>query len=317
MEMAQLNEALVAAVAAASRQSQLTRRLEGIEKDLNRLRTEVARLETELTEEERDVLRLKQSSLVGLWYDLIGRRAEQIAKEEEEAAHAHLHFAEAEERLHTLEGERSELVATLGALGKAADQLEDLLAEKRRLIRVQYPEAADRLLDWDQEAHDLQRLQVELAEAKAAGSRAVAALEGMADALESAHRLGVWDTWTRGGILVDLAKHDRLDDAEDWAHEVQAALVAFQRELRDVDVAVQAPTIEIDGWDRGLDIFFDNIFTDWSILRKIEDAMERVEQAGFQLNDLADRLDRQAAQGETDLERVRSERERFLTDFGR
>lgn len=314
--MTQLNTALSEAIAARSKQERLARRLKTVEDDLARLRSEVARLQTHLTAEERDVQRLKEGGLVGLWYDLVGKRETQMAKEEEEAALARVRLAEALERLQSLEGERSELAADLGALSDPDGQIEKLLAEKRRLIRQQYSAAADRLLSFDEEERRLQSLQVELAEAMAAGQRAATALERMADSLESARRLGVWDTWMKGGFLVDMAKHRRLDEAESWADESRAALAAFQRELRDVDAALQAPIIGIDSWARGLDIWFDNLWTDWSILRKIDDALLGVRDTATHLNRLLDRLDRQLGEAAADLDRIQAEREGFITSFG-
>lgn len=316
MEMTQLNQALSEALSAHAKQERLARQLQTVENNLATMRPEVARLQTDLAQEEQDVQRLKEGGLLGLWYDLIGKRERQLAKEEEEAALARVQYAEASERLQTLEGERSELMANLGALGSPADQIEDLLAEKRRLIRLQYPEAADRLLTLDEKERRLQSLQVELAEAKAAGSRAVEALGQMERSLEKAHDLGVWDAWTKGGILVDLAKHERLEEAESWAEESRVALTAFQRELRDVDAAIQAPSIEIDSWDRGFDIWFDNLWTDWSILNRIDDALDRVRDTGNHLHGLLDRLKVRLAKVTADLDQVRSERERFLTGFG-
>lgn len=314
--MSQLNRDLSEAIAARSQQERLARRLKSVEADLAKMRSEVAKLKTDLAAEEQDVQRLKEGGLLGLWYDLTGRRERQLAKEEDEAALARLKFAEAAERLQALEGERSELAANLGALGNPADQVESLFAEKQRLIRQRYPEAADRLLTFDDEEHRLQTLEVELKEAQAAGSRAVKALGRMEDSLEDARGLGVWDTWLGGGLLVSIAKHDRMDDAQSWAEESRAALAAFQRELRDVDAAVQAPSIGIDSWERGLDIWFDNLWTDWSILRKIEGALERVQDASAQLRRLIDRLDRQHSETKDAMQRVRSEREGFIASFG-
>lgn len=316
MQMTQLNRALSEAISARAQKERLERRLKAVEHDLARMRPEVAHLQTDLAAEEQDVQRLKEGGLVGFWYDLIGKRERQLAKEEEEAVLARVRYAEATERLQRLEGERSELMASLGALGDPAGQIESLLAEKRLLIRTNYPDAADRLLTFDEEERGLHALQVELAEAKAAGSRAANALAQMERSLKKAHDLGVWDAWTKGGILVDLAKHDRLDEAESWAEEARAALAAFQRELRDVDAAIQAPSIGIDSWDRGFDIWFDNLWTDWSILNKIEGALEGVQDTAAQLRRLTDRLEDQLDETTASLERIRSEREAFITSFG-
>lgn len=316
MEMTQLNRALSEAISARSKQARLTRRLNSVEADLAKMRPEVSQLKTNLVAEEQDVQRLKEGGLLGLWYDLTGKRERQLAKEEEEAALARVRLAEATERLQSLEGERSELIADLGTLGDPGAQIESLLAEKQRLIRRQFPDAADLLLAFDEEERSLESLQVELEEARAAGDRATAALERMEDSLESARRYGVWDTWMGGGFLADMAKHQRLDEAESWAEESRAALAAFQRELRDVDAAIKAPTIGIDSWDRGFDIWLDNLWTDWSILNKIDDALEGVRHTAGQLESLTSRLERQLAETEVKLERVQAEREAFITSFG-
>ena len=63
----------------------------------------------------------------------------------------------------------------------------------------------------------------EVAEAVAAGRRALTSLETAADALGSASNWGLFDILA-GGIISSLVKRSRLDDAEEALGRARAAL---------------------------------------------------------------------------------------------
>ncbi|GMA38500.1 hypothetical protein [Mobilicoccus caccae] len=73
-------------------------------------------------------------------------------------------------------------------------------------------------------------------------------------------------------------KHQRLDEVTDQLQSASAVLDRFSRELADVDLpGVDAPVV--DGLSRGIDIFFDNIFTDLSVRGRIKEAAAQLDDA--------------------------------------
>ena len=117
----------------------------------------------------------------------------------------------------------------------------------------------------------------EVAEAVAAGRRALASLEEAADALDSASRWGLFDLLA-GGLLASLVKRSRIGDAEEALSRARADLLAFTREVSDVS-AIEELRVGVGPVATTLDVLADNPFVDLYVQRRIDDAQDNVEAA--------------------------------------
>ena len=117
----------------------------------------------------------------------------------------------------------------------------------------------------------------EVAEAIAAGRRALASLEEAADALDSAGNWGIFDIFLGGG-LTSAMKHVRINKAQTALSEARAYLRAFTRELADVR-AIEELRVDVSGLLAAVDIFVDNPFVDVFVQRQIDDAQDNVQAA--------------------------------------
>ena len=117
----------------------------------------------------------------------------------------------------------------------------------------------------------------EVAEAIAAGRRALASLEEAADALDSASNWGIFDIFLGGG-LTSAMKHVRINKAQTALGEARAYLLAFTRELADVR-AIEELRVDVSGLLTAVDIFVDNPFVDVFVQRQIDDAQDNVQAA--------------------------------------
>lgn len=117
----------------------------------------------------------------------------------------------------------------------------------------------------------------EVAEAIAAGRRALASLEEAADALDSAGNWGLFDI-VLGGGLTSAMKHVRINKAQTALGEARAYLRAFTRELADVR-AIEELRVDVSGLLTAVDIFVDNPFVDIFVQKQIDDAQDNVQAA--------------------------------------
>ena len=117
----------------------------------------------------------------------------------------------------------------------------------------------------------------EVAEAVAAGRRALASLEEAADALDSASNWGLFDLLA-GGIIASLVKRSRLDDAEEALERARADLYAFTREVSDVR-GIEELRVNVGSVASALDILVDNPFVDLYVQKRISDAEKNVRAA--------------------------------------
>lgn len=117
----------------------------------------------------------------------------------------------------------------------------------------------------------------EIMEAVTAGERALRSLYAAQEKLNSARNWGILDLFG-GGLITDLVKHSKMDDASAYIESAKYDLQIFQRELRDVDVPMNI-RMEIGGFLSFADFFFDGLVADYLVQSRIAEARSQVDDA--------------------------------------
>ena len=125
----------------------------------------------------------------------------------------------------------------------------------------------------------------EVREARAAGINTLNSLRRAQKQLDSARNWGVFDM-LGGGTLTSLIKHSKIDSARQYIDQAQYDLRVFQRELSDV----RLPNVNIDGFLTFADFFFDGLFADYLVQRRINEARQQLENACRQVEDILRQL---------------------------
>ena len=114
-----------------------------------------------------------------------------------------------------------------------------------------------------------------------------------------------------GGMLATMAKHGRMNDAQNATFQARQAISRFRTELADVS-QLRVPDLQVGGFTSFADYFFDGLFVDLYIQDKIGTARRSAEETAAQVEDLLSQLRRErdrTAERAAELER---ERERLL-----
>ncbi len=127
----------------------------------------------------------------------------------------------------------------------------------------------------------------EVDEAIWAGERALDSLREAKAKLNSARNWGIYDI-LGGGMISSIVKHSKMNSANEWVEQANHDLKRFAKELRDVDedgLYVEAGTLAST-----MDIFFDNVFSDFIVQNRINEArgeidrmIDRIERAVWDL----------------------------------
>lgn len=127
----------------------------------------------------------------------------------------------------------------------------------------------------------------EVDEAIRAGERALDSLREAKAKLDSARNWGIYDI-IGGGVISSVVKHSKMSSANEWVEQANHDLKRFAKELRDVDedgLYVQAGNLAST-----MDIFFDNVFSDFIVQNRINEArgeidrmIDRIERAVWDL----------------------------------
>ena len=239
-----------------------------------------------LTREELDVERLEGVSAARVWSAIRGSRQQDLDRERSEAGAA----AEAVDRQALVVEQLRERVA---GLSRRAAQLEDADAEYVSALEgVAGSGGMVADLHVREAVGELNRLRElrEVEQAQVAGRSALQGLLAAQQTIDNADAWSSWDTFGGGGMLSSAIKHERLDEARQRLQLAAEGLDRFTRELDDLSLpGVQLP--EFSGLTRGLDIWWDNVFTDLAVRDEIKRCKRSLEQTIARVEDTISSLD--------------------------
>ena len=290
------------------------RKLEASAAELRRQRdtyaTRVEELEQAMQEEQADVDRLEGRSLAAFFYNVVGKMDEKLTKERQEAYAARVKYDAAARELAGAEEDLCRCQAELDTLGDCEVRYAALLREKTQAVKAAGGAVAEQILALEERSAYLESQERELREASAAGQNALSTAEQILESLNSAENWGTWDL-VGGGLMADLAKHSRLDDAQESVEYLQSQLRAFRTELADVTISADFQ-VNIDGFLRVADYIFDGIFADWAVLDQINRSQAQVEDTRDQISGVLHHLHQMLVMAEEERARLQREIERLV-----
>lgn len=291
------------------------RKLETSAAELRRQRdTYAARaeeLKEAMREEQADVDRLEGRSLAAFFYNVVGKIDEKLTQERQEAYAARVRYDAAARELAGAEEDLARCQAELDVLSGCEERYAALLREKTQAVKAAGGAAAEQILRLEEREAYLESQERELGEASAAGQSALATADEILESLSSAEGWGTWDL-IGGGLIADLAKHSKLDEAQAAVEYLQSQLRAFRTELADVTISADFQ-VNIDGFLRFADYVFDGIFADWAVLDRINQAQAQVEDTRAQICAVLDRLGQMTDQAERERVGLRQEIEGLVS----
>lgn len=269
-------------------------RLETMLKELKKQREELQDRVDELVaikeKEQLDVERLERRSLANYFYQVVGKLDERLTVEKQEAYQAAVKYDVAFSELQAVEADIRAKELEYGRVRRSNERYQEVLREKQEAVKLSgIPEAAE-ILKLEAQITSLDVQLKELNEAISAGKRAEQIAEGILDSLSSAEGWGTWDL-LGGGLIADMAKHSHLDEAQGQVERLQGALRIFKTELSDVEIIADMQ-VNIDGFLRFADYFFDGLFADWSVMNRISEAQGQVKNVKGQISSLLGKLNR-------------------------
>ena len=263
-----------------------------------------------LYREQEDVEELERLSFASFLARIRGEQAERLDQERREAVAAKARYDAARRDLEDLEARFQAAQKERARLEGLRGRWKALMEEKEELLCQAGGERAKRLIQIGCDLDSLGSQIRELDEAICAGKDVGYALDQMIGQLDSAAGWGTWDI-LGGGMLATMAKHGRMNDAQNAAFQARQAISRFRTELADVS-QLRVPDLQVGEFTSFADYFFDGLFVDLYIQDKIGTARRSAEETAAQVEDLLSQLRRErdrTAERAAELER---ERERLL-----
>jgi len=216
-----------------------------------------------MDKEKKDVETLEKTSFSGILAKISGNYDEKRDKEYQEYLDAKLEYDRNFEAVNQL---KSELVRT----SEEVKNLESDYHSQKDHLFIAYPEGRVMAEKIEAEKKAWYSLRKELLEAKRAVENVLTLSNSAKRSFESARGWSTYDTFFRGGLIADIAKYSKIDEANDAVSRISSSSNIMNKELRDVDLAFHENMDTIGQGERIFDIAFDNIFSDWNVRSKIQ-----------------------------------------------
>ena len=289
--------------------------LEAKLRELERQRAEydrrVVSLRVAFREEQADVEKLEGRSLANYFFQVVGKLDDKLTKERQEAYAARVKLDAAERELAAIDGDIQDLYARLSDVRRAQEQYDAAILQKHIDVRDSNTTEGERLREMDAALASLEAYRKEIREAINAGSSAQATADRILGELESADNWNTWDMFGGGGMITHMAKHSHLDQAQDLTEELQQKLRRFKTELSDIQIAADTQ-VNIDGFLRFADYFFDGLFVDWTVGNRIKQSRSSVSDTRKQITRTLDQLTAMEQETLRRIDRLQVEQKEFL-----
>ena len=300
----------------AARKQQLQAMLQELYARQRELQDKTNQLQAIMMSEQADVDRLECGSLSAFFYGVLGKKEEKLTKEREEAYAARVKYDAAALELSVLEEDIGRKERELSGLSGCEEAYEELLQEKMEQLKRRGGAAAEEIIALDRRLAFIENQKREVREALDAGSYAMGTAREILNHLNSADSWATWDMFS-DSCWTDFQKHDHLDQAQYLVQQLQIQLQRFRTELADVSMEIRADLhVNIEGFARFADFFFDDFFTDMMVRRRITDSMRQAESICTQIDMAMAHLEHQLQLMEEDEVRTGDKLEQLVRDTG-
>ena len=263
-------------------------------------------------EEQADVEKLEGRSLANYFFQVVGKLDDKLTKERQEAYAAKVKLDAAEREMAAIEADIADIHSQLSDIRLAQEQYDAALAQKRRNLTSSDTPEGQKIRDMEQQVAALQSYAREIREAINAGSSARSTADQILRELDSAQNWNTWDMFGGSGIITHMAKHGHLDSAQDLTEELQRKLRRFKTELADIQITADTQ-VNIDGFLRFADYFFDGLFADWAVGNRISESISSVIATRSKISSTITKLEAMEAKTRQEIERLKTEVDRFIT----
>ncbi|NLT40627.1 MAG: hypothetical protein GXX89_09245 [Clostridiales bacterium] len=262
--------------------------LKSLGEEERELRERERELRTAFSKESADVERLEKTTLTSILYTILGKKDEKLDAEQREAAAARLKYDAAVRQLDDCRARIDALRAEKETLSGVSRRYNEVFSQIRSELKHD-PDCGDRVCELERRLGEAVSQLREVDEAVSAGGACMRQIDMIDEKLGRAQGWGTWDM-LGGGLISDLAKHSNLDEAQAGAEYLQTLLSRFRTELADVRISAQTGQVNVEGFLRFADYFFDGLIADWTVLSRIHKSRESVSRVRSQVSDALSRL---------------------------
>ncbi len=287
----------------------LDKKLKNLSLQLEKDKSELYELEVNLKKEYKDVEKLKKLSFASILATVMSDKDEKLEKEQQEYIMAKIKYDEFSSKVELLKENIESIKSRLETLKYCENEYKALLNKKLELIKLYGDQDKKvKLSKIEEEIEKMLLEKKEIEEAESAGKDLLRTANLAKDSLNSAKNWGIFDI-AGGDMLSSIAKHNKINEAEAQFRRVSTLINRFNKELgaggdmlssiakhnkiNEAEAQFRRVSTLINRFNKELgdiqfeglsfstttiafDIFFDNIFTDFSVQNKINSSLDNI-----------------------------------------
>ncbi len=250
---------------------------------LSKKQKEFDELSKQLGKELDDVNKLEKLSINSIFHNIIGNKEAKLDRERREYLEVSLKLKELSESLQLMEYENNILEKKVVKVGTLENRLDELKEIRESLILSMPHKLASSLRSLNSKIEERVVYLKEVEEARDTGQKAKNAITRVLNHLNRAIRAIQFDN-SRNRRFGVSSKHRELDHAAREANRAQYLISLLQRELSDIGMSFQYSNFNIEGTGGLVNVFFDNLITDWILHNKIKNTKRSIEGVYDKLN---------------------------------
>jgi len=258
-----------------------------------------------LAKEQHDVDVLERVSLASIVSAIRGNKEELLNKERMEARAAALKHDTAVRRLEQIRADFKIALTEIRLLSDSEARFDEAVAQRLREIKLSGGETSEKIYRLEERIGHLNAQMKEIREAMSACNAAMQQIYSIEDSLRDAEGWGTLDM-LGGGLISTMAKHSHLDDAQGQIERLQYLLSRVRTELADIHISTDIQ-IQVDGFMRFADYFFDGLFSDWMVQGRIHSSQQQVSATKSRISSITGQLQRLSADIERQLDALKKE----------
>ena len=297
-ELAQLQERVV-------RYHKLQASLDLMRSEEENLVSEERELSKLLNKEQHDVDVLERVSLASIISAIRGNKEELLSKERMEARAAALKHDTVLRRLEKIRADFKSALNEARLLSDCESRFDEAVARRLREIKLSGGETGEKIYKLEERIGQLNAQMKEIREAMSACSAAMQQIYSIERSLEDAEGWGTLDM-LGGGLISTMAKHSHLDDAQGQIEHLQYLLSRVRTELADIHISTDIQ-IQVDGFMRFADYFFDDLFSDWRVQGRIHSSQQQVSGTKSRISSVTGQLQRLSGDIDAQLDTLKKE----------
>lgn len=274
---------------------------------------EVISLRVAFRQEQEDVEKLEGRSLANYFFQVIGKLDDKLDQERQESYAAKVKLDAAERELAGIEADITDIQSQLSEIRIAEAQYKEELEKKRAALKDSGSQTADQIIEIEEHIAALEAQKREIKEAISAGYSARGTADRILSELNDADGWNTWDLIGGGGLITHMAKHSHLDSAQDLVSELQSKLRRFKTELADIRISANMQ-VNIDGFLRFADYFFDGLFADWAVGDKISQSKSSVQGTVNQINEMLGKLSNMESAADREIVNLKAQLEALIVE---